>query len=65
MATETTVENTWTEATSDIRRRLEVAAMLNCGFTFNQEGIVALHGLLTEMAKKLDAAIAMGLSDGS
>lgn len=57
------VDRTWTDATAVLRRKLQVAAMMNAGFTFSLEGTEALYGLLTEMAKKLDDAIEMNLAE--
>lgn len=56
-------DRTWTDATAVLRRKLQVAAMMNAGFTLNLEGTEALYGLLTEMAKKLDDAIEMNLAE--
>lgn len=56
-------DRAWTEATAGLRRKLQVAAMMKAGFTFNLEGTEALYGLLTEMAKKLDDAIEMNLAE--
>lgn len=52
------------EATASLRRKLEVAHLIGAGFAFNHEGTVALHGLLTEMAQKLDLGVALQLLDG-
>lgn len=53
----------WVSATEKLRRRLQVASMLGQGFSFSPDGVVALHGLLTEMAQKLDRAVEMGLAE--
>lgn len=57
-------QKTWTEATWELRQRLKVADLMGAGFQFSQEGTMALHGLLTEMAAKLDEAVKQGLAEG-
>lgn len=56
-------ERAWTEATAVLRRKLQVAAMMNAGFSFSLEGTQALYGLLTEMASKLDDAVELNLAE--
>lgn len=55
---------TWAASTETLVRKLEVAAMLGCGFQFNHEGTKALAGLLKEMSAKLDLAVRLQCADG-
>ena len=63
-AADSAARETWMDATESLRRKLKVAHMIGAGFAFNHEGTVALEGLLTEMAQKLDLGVALQLLDG-